>query len=180
MRYVFLLLLLGQPALGGYFGDRPSVWVLQPVPRCVVLKASVYHATGAQTDATPLLTADNSLINTRLLKSGKLKWVALSRDMFSMFTFGDTIRFYAADHRIDGEWIVRDKMNARYKRAADFLTTPDHRYTLPEVSFVHVDTLRTRIHFKKNEKKIFNQGCQGLYCYPTRLSLWKRFSKTKP
>lgn len=43
------------------------------------VKGTVYHAERSQTDSTPLLTADMSLIDTA--KVNDLRWVALSRDL---------------------------------------------------------------------------------------------------
>ena len=40
---------------------------------------TVYHAVSSQTDDSPLLTADNSLIDTS--RVNELRWVALSRDL---------------------------------------------------------------------------------------------------
>jgi hypothetical protein len=45
------------------------------------VKGTVYHAVKGQTDKTPLVTADNSKIDT--FKVNDLRWVALSRDLLN-------------------------------------------------------------------------------------------------
>lgn len=45
------------------------------------VKGTVYHAVEAQCDKTPLITADNSVIDTS--KVNELRWVALSRDLIN-------------------------------------------------------------------------------------------------
>lgn len=79
---------------------------------------TVYHAEPAQTDNTPLITADGSFIDTT--KVNNLRWVALSRDLINLqrypyywkgkINFGDTIYIDLPDERIRGKWVVRDSM----------------------------------------------------------------------
>jgi hypothetical protein len=76
-----------------------------------------YHPVAAQCDATPLETADGSMINLKKLKNHKLKWVALSRDLLS-----------SKDSRIKGHWVVRDSMNKRFKKRIDFLVHQSHKF----------------------------------------------------
>jgi aspartate carbamoyltransferase regulatory subunit len=45
------------------------------------VKGTVYHAVEAQCDNTPLITADNSKIDTSIVN--ELRWVALSRDLLN-------------------------------------------------------------------------------------------------
>lgn len=45
------------------------------------IKGTVYHAEKSQCDSSPLITADNSIIDTT--KVNELRWVALSRDLLS-------------------------------------------------------------------------------------------------
>ena len=45
------------------------------------VKGTVYHAVSEQTDSTPLITADLSVIDTT--KVNELRWVALSRDLLN-------------------------------------------------------------------------------------------------
>lgn len=86
---------------------------------------TVYNPTANQCDNTPLITADNSKINLKKLKKGKLRWVALSRNYLKRwggeFNYGDTIYVVSTDKSIEGEWVIHDTMNKRYKNNIDFL-----------------------------------------------------------
>jgi hypothetical protein len=101
-------------------------------------RATTYNPTKWQCDSDPLTTADNSLIDVEKLKANEIKWVALSRDLIldpyrnsyfpskghwnGLFSFGDTIDVRSVSSpQINGKWVVRDCMNARYKNSIDFL-----------------------------------------------------------
>ena len=77
---------------------------------------TVYHTTRKQCDETPLVTADGSRINPL----NPQRWVALSRDMFVYFTFGDTVEVFNAGP-CSGTWVVRDCMAKRWTKSVDFL-----------------------------------------------------------
>lgn len=92
-------------------------------------RATTYNPDPAQCDSDPLTTADNSTIDLNKLKDGTLRWVALSRDLLSRwggcFNYGDTITVESVSKpQINGDWVVRDCMNARYKKSLDFLFDP--------------------------------------------------------
>lgn len=84
-----------------------------------------YHAVSGQCDDTPLITADNAAINLSILRKGKLRWVALSRDLLHRwggpFNYGDTLYVHHPSDKIRGLWYVHDCMNERYKKRIDFL-----------------------------------------------------------
>jgi len=93
---------------------------------------TVYNAISSQTDSNPLETADQSIIDLKQLQRGDLRWIAISRDLKSQLSFGDTIivskceeKFTEKDYRGNnyylGEWVVRDVMNKRFKNKIDFL-----------------------------------------------------------
>ena len=101
-------------------------------------RATTYNPSKWQCDSDPLITADNSLIDVEKLKANQIKWVALSRDLIldpyrnsyfphkghwnGLFSFGDTIDVQSVSSpQINGKWVVRDCMNARYKNSIDFL-----------------------------------------------------------
>lgn len=103
-----------------------------------IKRTSVYHAVEEQTDSNPFKTADGSIINPTLLKEGKLKWCALSRDLIKdsyrhknypsknawqgKFKFGDTIRICSKSKpAVNGQWIVHDVLNKRYRNSIDLL-----------------------------------------------------------
>ena len=101
-------------------------------------RATTYNPSKWQCDSDPLTTADNSLIDVEKLKANQIKWVALSRDLIldpyrnsyfphkghwnGLFSFGDTIDVRSVSSpQINGKWVVRDCMNARYENSIDFL-----------------------------------------------------------
>jgi hypothetical protein len=85
------------------------------------------HAVPEQTDNTPLITADGSLIDTTRVND--LRWVALSRDLLNLKTsrynftgkikLGDTIFIDSPDPRIRGLWIVKDSMGDYFWQEQD-------------------------------------------------------------
>ncbi len=86
---------------------------------------TVYNPVTSQCDASPLVTASNQRINETKLRSGAIRWMALSRDLLKRWggriQYGDTINLYSGDPAIDGFWIVHDTMNKRFKNRGDLL-----------------------------------------------------------
>lgn len=82
-----------------------------------------YNPVKEQCDDDPLITADNSKICLNNLNAGKLKWVAVSRDLRKHFKYGEKI-IIKCDHdpSINGEYEVHDTMNPRYTRTIDLLS----------------------------------------------------------
>lgn len=102
---------------------------IQPKKEIKIDRATTYNPEKNQCDSNPLITADNSFIDIDLLKSGVLRWVALSRDLLSRwggrFNYGDTINVSSISKpQINGYWVVHDCMNARYSNSLDFLFYP--------------------------------------------------------
>ena len=97
--------------------------VENPVIKKVI--GTYYHAESGQTDARPLETADGHIIDRSKLRSGKLRWIALSRDLIDRygghFSYGDKVYVYHPDKRLRGWWILHDTMNRRFKNRIDFL-----------------------------------------------------------
>lgn len=91
--------------------------VLRPILHTVT--GTYYNAESAQCDSDPSITADGSKVVRGV------RWVALSRDLLrrwgGKFDYGDTIYAFHHDKRIEGIWVVRDCMNARFKNRIDFL-----------------------------------------------------------
>ena len=83
------------------------------------VNVSVYNATIKQCDSTPLLTASGAIIDTILLKQGKLKWCAISRNLKSKFKFNDTIHLQHED--VLEKYIVKDVMDEKYFNKVDIL-----------------------------------------------------------
>src|SRR5688572_17712821 len=86
---------------------------------------TVYNPVSGQCDKTPLVTASNQRINETKLRSGTIRWMALSRDLLKRWGghvhFGDTISLSSGDPVIDGLWVVQDTMNRRFKNHGDLL-----------------------------------------------------------
>lgn len=85
--------------------------------------ATVYNPTEEQCDSDPLTTASGCKINLDRLKNGKLRWVAVSRDLLDKFPYGSYIYVWIDwNHPFNGVWRVTDCMNERYTNRIDFLT----------------------------------------------------------
>ncbi len=86
---------------------------------------TVYNPVYRQCDTTPLITASNQRINETKLRLGKIRWMALSRDLLRKWGghihFGDTISLRSGDPAIDGLWVVHDTMNRRFRNHGDLL-----------------------------------------------------------
>lgn len=91
---------------------------------CDVYKVTVtkYNPVPEQCDSDPLITADGSVIDTLQLRSGNLKWIAISRDLRKYFNYGDTVIIESYEGEIDGEYVVRDTMNPRWTDRVDLLS----------------------------------------------------------
>ena len=86
---------------------------------------TVYNPEQRQCDATPLITASNHRINQSQLKSGAIRWMALSRDLLKRWggtiQYGDTVSLVSGDPSIDGIWVVQDTMHRRFRSRGDLL-----------------------------------------------------------
>lgn len=89
----------------------------------VTVKVSYYNPTKSQCSSTPLLTADGSKINIHHIMDGRIRWIAVSRDLRSKFPYGSLVKIESSgDKRIDGIWEVHDTMNKRHTMRIDILT----------------------------------------------------------
>ena len=85
---------------------------------------TVYHPVKSQTDDSPTVTADGSHIDMRKLKSGKIRWCAVSRDLLWLFPKGKPKRVLIEGW---GIYEVRDTMNARHTHRVDILLHPSDK-----------------------------------------------------
>lgn len=84
--------------------------------------ATVYNPVRKQCDNSPLITADNSKICLKTLNSGKLRWIAVSRDLRKHYPYGTKVYIYCEENpRLNGYWEVHDTMNPRWKNKIDLL-----------------------------------------------------------
>lgn len=86
---------------------------------------TVYNPLASQCDSSPLITASNQRISESKLRSGEIRWMALSRDLLKRWGgrihYGDTISLYSGDPSIDGIWVVHDTMHKRFRNRGDLL-----------------------------------------------------------
>ena len=88
-----------------------------------MVTATIYHATPAQTDSTPDITASNKKID--ISNPLKHRWIAVSRDLEAKgLTFGVKVCVTGAGD-LDGIWTVQDRMNPRWTNRIDFLVNQD-------------------------------------------------------
>ena len=85
---------------------------------------TMYHPVSGQTDDTPNITADGSVI--RINSASEYRYVAVSRNMLirnkGFLNFGDYIWLDAG--KKSGVYQVRDVMNRRFVNRVDILETP--------------------------------------------------------
>jgi len=90
----------------------------------IYVKWTYYHPVKQECYDNPLVTADGSRINLHKLKTGKIRWCAVSRDLLPLFPKGKRKRV-----RIEGYGIyeVHDVANKRIKNTVDILLPPDSK-----------------------------------------------------
>jgi 3D (Asp-Asp-Asp) domain-containing protein len=93
----------------------------------VVVKVTMYSTDPKQTDATPYITASGFHLNKRNPKKHRI--IAVSRDLKQRLNFGDTVKLEGTDGW-DGEYIVHDLMNKRFKNRIDILINPKDEATM--------------------------------------------------
>ena len=83
--------------------------------------ATVYNAVPEQTNSDPGHTA--SMFKLDLSNPYKHRIIAVSRDLLIKFPMGTKVRVSGTNY--DGVYVVRDKMNKRYKKRIDILINVD-------------------------------------------------------
>jgi 3D (Asp-Asp-Asp) domain-containing protein len=103
---------------------KPPIEILVPIETYIepadtfTVAATVYHATAAQTNSEPNITAFGYRIDTTQVD--KYRYIAISRDLEEYFSKGDTV-IVSGTWVYDGMWIVADRMNERWNNKIDFL-----------------------------------------------------------
>jgi len=87
----------------------------------LLVKATKYNAEPKQCNEDYLRTASMTLIDTNKLRAYELNYVASSRDLYEYYNFHDTIKIISRNSNLSKDWVVKDKMNKRYKGMVDFL-----------------------------------------------------------
>ena len=69
------------------------------------------------------VTASGSRIDNNKLKNYEIKWVALSHDLFKKLgvRMGDEVIIECSNEKLNGVWIVKDKMAPRLRNHIDIL-----------------------------------------------------------
>lgn len=102
---------------------------------------TMYHPVPEQTDSTPNITADGTLIEIE--NASELKYIAVSRDLLvkngGFLKFGDYVLLQNANEK-SGIYQVRDVMNKRFTNRIDILESP-HKdvYKFEGASIVKLD-----------------------------------------
>lgn len=108
--------------LGLWLDRRP-----EPQPDIINVKVTMYTTDPKQTDATPYITASGFRLNKRNPKRHRI--IAVSRDIKEKLNFGDTVVLEGTG-KWDGEYIVHDLMNRRWKNRIDILVNPKDKTTM--------------------------------------------------
>ena len=87
-----------------------------------------YNPVSSQCDADPLITADMSKINLDKLKNREIRWIAVSRDLLKKYNMGDTVIIESPNEKVNGEWVIHDKMNKRFEKRIDLLVSSEDNY----------------------------------------------------
>lgn len=87
-----------------------------------VVTATVYHAVESQCDSDCLVTASGARIASAD-SAYEHRYLAVSRDLLDVFPYGTRVEVSGCGE-LDGEWIVSDTMNRRYKGYIDLLINP--------------------------------------------------------
>lgn len=91
-----------------------------------VVTVTTYKPTSGETDSTPNVTASGFKISKKNPKKHRI--IAVSRDLKRKLKFGQRVRLKNAG-KYNGEYVVRDVMNKRYKKRIDILINPKDKQT---------------------------------------------------
>lgn len=103
------------------------------------VKITCYQPTKTQCHGNPLITADGSVINLDKLKTGKIRWCAVSRDLIYLFPKNKPKRIKIENcPPLNGIWEVHDKTSGKLKHTVDILIHPQdkHRYNFKKVKIL--------------------------------------------
>jgi 3D (Asp-Asp-Asp) domain-containing protein len=92
-----------------------------------MVTVTMYHPVPNQTDATPYITASGFQLNRKNPKKHRI--IAISRDLRKKLNFGDTVILQGIG-KWDGEYVVHDVMNKRFRNRIDILINPNDDATM--------------------------------------------------
>jgi len=87
---------------------------------------TTYSPTSQECDSTPHITASGFKINLKNPKKHRI--IAISRDLLKKLPFGTLVKVTGAG-KLNGVYVVEDKMNKRYKNRIDLLIGEDDKQT---------------------------------------------------
>ena len=91
------------------------------------VRVTYYNPDPKQCYGNPLITADGSKISLSRLKSGELKWIAVSRDLKRIYPLGSRVHIVSEKFpKISGIYEVHDVMGPRAKSSIDILLHKSH------------------------------------------------------
>lgn len=129
---LFYLILIGLLIATGLYKDRveDEIKVINGADAVAVVldtvyvvTATVYHAVESQCDSDCLVTASGARIASAD-SAYEHRYLAVSRDLLDVFPYGTMVEVSGCGE-LDGEWVVVDTMNRRYKGYIDLLINPD-------------------------------------------------------
>tara|TARA_B100000131_G_C17976327_1_gene556649 strand:+ start:156 stop:626 length:471 start_codon:yes stop_codon:yes gene_type:complete len=91
-------------------------------PKQITVTATMYEPVATQTDSTPNITADGTRINVKY--AGKYRYLAVSRDLLDIVTYGEYVVVEGINGKYDGVWQVKDTMHPRWTNRIDLLCNP--------------------------------------------------------
>lgn len=124
---VSALVVLGMMARAWWIDPRELIVVEERVQEVevYVVTATVYHAVPEQCDKDCLVTASGAKISSAE-SAYEHRYLAVSRDLLDVFPYGTMVEVSGCGE-LNGEYIVADTMNRRYKGYIDLLINPDMR-----------------------------------------------------
>ena len=113
------------------FEEDDSFWYgpeedLEPLVDSVLM--TWYNPVESQCDSDPFITADMSEIILDELENRDIRWIAVSRDLLDKYSMGDTVIIESSNPRVNGEWVIHDKMNKRFTNRIDLLVAENDEY----------------------------------------------------
>ena len=105
------------------------------------VKVTMYHPVPSQTDDTPNITADGTVIT--ISDASSYRYIAVSRDMLEVnggdLNYGDYVVLYGTGKK-DGLYQIRDTMAQRWTNRIDILESPSVvPYSFDEALLVKMD-----------------------------------------
>ena len=123
--YLTLLVILGTICvnLSTYKAIEYKTREIEKQVEVYIVTATVYHAVKEQCNNDYLTTASGVKISSTNTAYNH-RYLAVSRDLLDIFPYGTIVEIEGCGE-LDGQWIVADTMNKRYKGYIDLLINPN-------------------------------------------------------